>query len=343
MAMQFSHSVGYRGLCQVKCGGGNDYTTFLCTGGSIQLSQEPIMASGVWGAGYANIAPIAYAFNYLSLEGSANFELTTHSQWQSTESEHGVWNTLKKFAFTDRTSDENSIKLLPDGKNGFSGHGWCSQLGFDASEGAAVTGNFSFKGDPGADGNGIQATTDVKKLGLNNEDLKYGLGTPQESDLVGATLVPYWNTTLYAKATTGEGDAPNKNENLPDITQADNMVDDVISWSCSYNSDLQPLKCCKNEENAPISADYILAGEMSCDGNFTVFGLRQSNMGGFDPATFHQTKQYLTFVVRDHRIIIPFALIQNGSTSMTTGAQYISCEFSFNGIGDGYHSVMTMV
>jgi hypothetical protein len=61
MSLQFSHAVGYRGYCALAG------TPVLCTGGSISLTQDPIMGSGVWGAGYANAAPIAYAWNYLNL------------------------------------------------------------------------------------------------------------------------------------------------------------------------------------------------------------------------------------------------------------------------------------
>lgn len=57
--MQFSHAVGYRGLCKLR----DNY--LLCTGGSINLTQDPIMGSGVWGAGYKVASPIAYAWNYL--------------------------------------------------------------------------------------------------------------------------------------------------------------------------------------------------------------------------------------------------------------------------------------
>lgn len=346
--MQFSHAVGYRGLCQVKAGDDEGFSTLLCTGGNIQLSQDPIMSTGVWGAGYANIAPISYAFNYLALEGSANFELTTKSQWG--EAESPVWGTLRKFGFTDRASDQNEIHMLPDGTNGFKGHGWCTQLGFDASEGAAVTGNFAFKGDPSTDaGNGIITNSNVTTLGLEDPQLKYGAEyvegqktPPQVSDLVGSTLVPYWQTTIFAQATTGSGDAPGVDQ-LPDIRSGDNVIPDVINWSCSYNSDLQFLKCCKYQPTPPVAADYALLGEMSCDGSFTVFALRESNMGGFNSANYHETKQYLTFAIgATNYIVIPFALIQSGSTSMTTGAQYITSEFNFTGLGDGFHSIMSM-
>jgi hypothetical protein len=107
MAMQFSHSVGYRGVCKLYKTN-NTPVVVLCTGGNINLSQDPIMSGGVWGAGYANAAPIAYAWNYLNLEGSVNYELTKGD----------VWSILKEYAFTSRTA-QHKITLLPDGKNGF--------------------------------------------------------------------------------------------------------------------------------------------------------------------------------------------------------------------------------
>lgn len=289
MALQFSHAVGYRGVCKL------DDTLVLCTGGNINLTQDPIMASGVWGAGYENAAPIAYAWNYLSLEGSVNFELTTGS----------VWGKLKAAAFTARTTATN-ITLRPDGKNGFQGNGWLSSLSFDASEGQAISGSFNFKGDPS--GNNITAT---------GEGDKSAGGVGNGSTLAGATLVPYWKTSVTANGST---------------------LKDIISWSCSYNSDIQMLKCCNNESSAPLSADYILLGEMSGDGNYTIFKLA----GDFAPSSYHQQKKNLSFNVDSKKITIPKAIINSGSTSMATGASYITAEYSFTALGDGKSSIMSM-
>ena len=55
--MKFSHAVGYRGLCSIKPKSDEKATVLLCTGGNINLTQDPIMSGGVWGAGYANAAP----------------------------------------------------------------------------------------------------------------------------------------------------------------------------------------------------------------------------------------------------------------------------------------------
>ena len=357
--MKFSHAVGYRGLASING------QAILCTGGNIQLTQDPIMSGGVWGAGYANAAPIAYAFNYLALEGSMSFEWVNKNR---------VWNVLREFAFTDRTS-ETPVQLLPDGINGFVGSGWCSSISFEASEGAALTGNMNFKGDPSDKAGGIVSNNDVYKLGLSdgatspkldisdiermdgqdqNNVLKFGSGA-NGVGLVGATLIPYWNTGVAVQGVytpTGSG---------LDYAEEWCAVDDVINWSCSYTSDLQVLKCCSFGKNldpdtyTPIGADYILCGEMSGEGSLTVFALRESGACSFAPVGFHTRKKNLTFVLggfdttddelvgHPNGVVIPNALINSGSTSMATGANYITCDYAFTAIGDGVNSVLQMI
>lgn len=392
--MRFSHAVGYRGLASIKpskIGGetNDDHIVLLCTGGNISLTQDPIMSGGVWGAGYANAAPIAYAFNYLALEGSINFEWVNQST---------VWEALKAFAFTDRT-EATEVHLLPDGANGFHGDGWCSSISFEASEGAALTGSMNFKGDPSDSAGGIVSNNDVLNLGIgdnppsrwNGPDAyggtfndgtwqqtsteKLGISGIQRMDnldqsdalrfgmghngvgLVGATLIPYWNTKV---STWG------KYEKAPDgkslvYTKGYFLVDDVINWSCSYTSDLQVLKCCSFGKHldpathTPIGADYILCGEMSGEGSLTVFALRESGACSFAPVGFHTRKKNLTFTLGGFDVstakpngtpkcvVVPNALINNGSTSMATGASYITCEYSFTAIGDGVNSVLQMM
>lgn len=301
MALQFSHAVGYRGYCALKDANNKDIPV-LCTGGSINLSQDPIMGSGVWGAGYENAAPIAYAWNYLNLQGSVNFELTKGK----------VWKALKDYAFSARTADHEII-LLPDGKNGFEGNGWLSSLSFDASQGSAINGSFNFKGDPS--GNNITATGtgDTSSKGKSNGTVGFA----------GATLVPYWMTSV-STSSSGAGSAT--------------TLTDIISWNCAYNSDIQMLKCCNYQSTAPLSADYILLGQMSGDGSYTVFKLA----GDFNPSSYHVEKTGLQFNVATGWIKIPKAIINSGSTSMTTGASYITAEYSFTALGDGANCIMSM-
>ena len=385
--MRFSHAVGYRGLCSIKPHGETNSTVLLCTGGNINLTQDPIMSGGVWGAGYANAAPIAYAFNYLALEGSINFEWVNQS---------AVWEALKKFAFTDRT-EATEVYLLPDGANGFHGDGWCSSISFEASEGAALTGSMNFMGDPSDSTGGIVSNNDVMNLGISqpsrwngpdayggnfndgtwhatstqkldpvNENrlddldpknaLQFGTGA-NGLGLAGATLIPYWNTKV---STWGKYEKAEGGQSLV-YTPGYFVVDDVINWSCSYNSDLQVLKCCSYGKHldpatkTPIGADYILCGEMSGEGSLTVFALRESGACSFAPVGFHTRKKNLTFTLGGFDaapgnelgtpkcVVVPNALINSGSTAMATGASYITCDYSFTAIGDGVNSVLQMM
>jgi hypothetical protein len=215
------------------------------------------MGTGVWGGGYQNATPIAYAWNYLNLEGSANFELTKKGDSQ----EHGAWYMLNQTAFTDRVNAA-AICLLPDGNNGFTGPGWISSLSFEASEGAAITGSFNFKGDPSGDNITADGNGDTSAFGVG------GASASQKAPFAGATLVPYWETNVTAASTT----------------ESQETLKDIISWSCSYNSDIQMLKCCNLETKAPLSADYILLGDMTGDCNYTIFTLK----GNFNPAKYHE-------------------------------------------------------
>ncbi len=376
MALSFSHSVGYRGLFRV---GACTYTpmpgaapstyalsgsmaTLLCTGGNISLTQEPIMGSGVWGAGYMNAGSSSYAYNYLSLEGSGNFELTT---------DFGAW-----YRFGDIIQDRSKplfINLLPDGWNGYHGGAWVSQLGFECSEGAAVTGNMSFKGDPGGKvGNNPAIVASGEPRG-NASWSSWGAG--YGGNIAGDTLVPYWRTgmgfgTGYSNSSMSSvavGPFPaynngvNQNMQGVQVNAANKLFSDVTSWSVNYNSDVQMLKCVRYETTSPLSADYILCGEASCDGSYTIFRVS----GEFAPGAYHKKRRNMTFLINanhadsvsDHPssgqgyetatdsvlwVVVPYCLISSGSTSMTTGAQYVTSEFSFTGIGDGISPIMNI-
>lgn len=316
--LTFSHAVGYRGLARI------DGETVLCTGGNINLTQDPIMGSGVWGAGYKNIAPIAWAWNYLQLEGSINYELVASMT---------LWDKLNNVAISNRAkSGGYPFTLFPDGKNGFNGKAWVSSLSFDASEGQAVTGTVNFKGDP-SQNNAIIATGE-------GDNSATGLGGGTVSQFTGPTIVPYWRTSV------------NINDNATDEK-------DIISWNCTYNSDLQLLKCCNIDEDneSPLSADYIMCGEATADGTYTIFKIQDS----FKPGAYHQKKTNLKFKINMgteatpgsgytgaiynsliKSLKIPYALVNSGSTAMATGASYITSEFSFTGVGDGINAIVSM-
>jgi hypothetical protein len=288
MGWSFSNAVGYRGFAKIG------EIPLLATGGQISLNQDPLLSSGVWGAGYKNAAAnIAWAYNYLRLEGNISYELTKGS----------VWSKVQSFAFTNRTSSTD-IELKPDGKNGYKGPGFCSGVSFSCSEGQLVTGDINFIGDAGASDNAITADGS----GNNAEAGGY-------YDKIGGAdkVIAYWATSV-------------------------NGVTDAISWNCSYNSDIQLLKCCDGSVTAPVGADYVLLGDMSGDGSYTIFTLK----GDFKPSSYHGIKD-LTITIADvGSIKIPKALVSSGSTSIQTGASYITADFNFTAVGDGTGAPISM-
>lgn len=292
MAWTFSNAVGYRGYASI---GG---TGLLATGGQISLNQDPLLSSGVWGAGHQNAAAnIAWAYNYLRLEGNISYELT----------KGGVWSAVQQFAFTNRTS-ATTIVLKPDGENGYDGDGYCSGVSFSCSEGQLVSGDINFMGDAGT-GSNITANG-----GANSDELGAGNASGFYGAIGGADkVIPYWATSVSG-------------------------VTDTISWNCSYNSDIQLLKCCKGETSPPTGADYVLLGDMSGDGSYTVFTLA----GDFQPSSYHGEKNLTIAIAGAGSISIPKALVSSGSTSIQTGASYITADFNFTAIGDGTQAPISM-
>ena len=295
MPLTFKHATGYHGVAKI------DGNKILCTGGSISINQDPISSGGVWGANAASASQIAYAYNYLRLEGNANYELTT-----------GLFSVLKAFAITNKTADEGTqVTLRPDGTHGLEGNAWCNQISFECNEGAALTGSFSMIGDPSG--------TDAITTGDATDHFDEAGGTM----FAGATLVPYYCASATVGTTSGQ---------------------EIISWNTSCNTDMQLLKLCKGETTVPIAADYIVCGEITCDGSITVFQLK----GDFEPASYHKAKT-ATFSYYEptdngdagvsfsnqRTITIPKVLYSSGSTSMTTGSSYIQADFNFTGYGNG--------
>lgn len=141
------------------------------------------------------------------------------------------------------------------------------------------------------------------------------------------------------------------------FTKPTSSYKDIISWNVSYNSDLQLLKCCNLEYYSPISADYILCGEASSDGSYTQFKIQ-----GLSASNYHQRKNNLGFVLnmsdedgtadsyggRHYKsdklraIVLPDVLISSGSTSMSTGANYVTTEYNFTGIGNSWTPLFMM-
>lgn len=320
MGLTHSYDVGYRGVAKLGSDSSN-CSMMLCTGGNISVSQDPIMSGGVWGAGEMNISPIAYAWNYLTLDASITVEITTATSY---------WENFYG-------GGEKYLVLYPEGTGGFAGSAYVTTTSVEASEGSAITGTKNLKSTGGGLSGGkawSQLTADEKNYGLG--------GKP--SHLAGATLVPYWRTTVRNNVTS-------KSSSSVDGSS----VGSIISWSASSNRDVQFLKCCTLETQSPLNADYVVMGEITGDCSYTLFGL-----SGMDGQSFHNEHRNLVFMFnrgaqkgttaapqyssntnysRQYEtsyagVFVPIAIRNSGSTSMTTGANYITSEFSYTAIGD---------
>lgn len=350
----FTGDTGYRGIVTlggVKGGtGANAPVILLATSGQVNINHEPIFSQGVWGAGYMNAAEqVAYANNYLKLEGSFAFQLSKMIGQGDTfeegdyitkdENVRDCVSVVNEFAFTNRGNPKGTfIQILPNGEQGFQGVGWCSSLSFNCSEGDVVNCDCNFQSyidgmsiDEGASNKIITGMSSNSKLGASNGQLP----------LAPNGLFPYWASQVFTGPAGGLA------------TEAITQLSDITSWSASYNSQVVPLKCCRqpqglseteygyaaqDEEGAPLGPDYILIGTMNADGNYTVFRLR----GDFEPEAYHKDRS-LRFQVSpsfapnsdDIGIYIPTAVNQSGSTSIQSGSQYITAEFSFSAVGNG--------
>lgn len=325
-----SYQVGYRGLAKING------QIMLCTGGSVSVSQDPIMSGGVWGAGESNISPIAYAWNYLTLDGAMNVELTTAS---------GYWGNF---------TGGSTFILYPEGSGGFSGSGYRTTTSVEASEGSALTGSVNFKGTGGNLSSGTSWSLSPNSSGSDATIVNYGYGYSDTahgaSAFAGSTLIPYWRTTVI----TGCSSVGTSNYTLMQTSENNGntcgSIGDVISWSVSRNRDVQFLKCCNLNSASPLVADYVVMGEITGDCSYTTFGL-----SSLTAKSFHRQHKNLTFLLniggenrtestspyygRNYNIVyvyaqVPIAIRNSGSTSMATGGSYISTEFSYTALGD---------
>lgn len=347
MSWNYNGSVGYKGYAGIgktnkKPGGPGDLTRLLATGGQISLNQDPLTSQGVWGAKYFNAAQIAWAYNYLRLEGNVSYDLTLpRLEGNTRDNTTGVWNAVKRFAFTDRTKGL-WIEILPDGNNGYRGPGYCSAVSFNASEGAIVTGDLSFQGDADSSTSGAGITSSNSR-GLNDSTSVSDSYFEFIDDIAGDTsLVPYWATGINSNSLSSLGDG-------------NTGWMDIISWNCSYNADIQLLKCCKAQNLPPLGADYLVLGEMTGDGSFEVFKVADD----FEPWQYQRARE-LSIYITDYRnrttkgqiagfdkdntylLRIPRVLVSSGSVSLQTGTSYIQSSFNFTAFGNGHQGPVKM-
>lgn len=303
MPTYFSGDVGYRGIVKLN------NVILLATGGNINLAHNPIFSTGVWGAGYQNASDqVAYADNYLQLDGSIACEMTAGDGF----------NAIKLFAFTNRGAEKGTpIVILPNGEHGFQGNGWCTSLSFSSSQDAVLTADMNWSSYIDGENNVILAgTSSNSPLGASGGELPMAYNG----------LYPYWATEIYADAA------------------GNTKVPDVMNWTASYSSSVEYLKTCgqgtayqdDNDFPAPLAPDYIVLGSMSAEGSYTVFKLQDE----FNPNSYHDQRA-LMFEVKSpadttgHKILLPKIVRSSGGTSIQTGSGYITADFSFTAIGDG--------
>lgn len=312
MATFFSGNAGYRGLVSL-----ND-AILLATAGQINMAHNPINSSGVWGAGYQNAAEIvAYADNYLQLDGNMGCELTAGAAFAA----------IKLFAFTNRGAAAGTpLSIFPEGEHGFTGVAWGTSLSFSCATDAVLTADMNWASYISEDNVIIPGDNSNSELGASGGELPMAYNG----------LYPYWACNCYGGADGGT------------------LLKDIINWSASYNSSIEFLKCCgkgtamqdDNPFPAPLSPDYLILGAMSADGSYTVFAIKDE----FDPNSFHKQNSFAFEVASPaepdptaaHTIFFPKIVKSQGGTSVQTGSSYITCDFSFTGIGDGKNPPMAL-
>lgn len=330
MSTIFSGDVGYRGIVKL------DNVILLATSGSFTIAHDPIFSTGVWGAGYQNAAEnIAYANNYLNVNGSFGFELTKGDGMAA----------LNKFAFTNRGAPGGTqIMVYPNGEQGLNSFGWCSSFSLNAATDAILEGSSDFTSyikDFDAISTGTNSNT---PLGQSDGVLPMNFND----------LYPYWATKIDV---TWDSDA-NQSLNLNNEDN-DGTLRDVVDWSASYSSSIEVLKCCDGQpsgdslygkaledgQGAPLAPDYIMIGPMSGECNFTIFRLKD----GFYPEIFHSARgaDFLFAPSSDlnkfDKLRIPKMVINNADTQIQTGATYVQASYSFTAIGDGSGSPVELI
>lgn len=333
--VQFTYDIGYMGTVKladptVEYKAGvihKDAVAVLATGGNLTVEQTPIFSSGVWGAGwYVAAQQIAYAPNYITTSGSVNFQLTKGSAFKK----------IQNFAFEKR-NEGMVIYILPNGKAGYYGKGWCQSCSFSASQDAIVTGDFGFK-----TGN-VQSCINTDSWSSSDTAVKMGssdINTDFGSDYL--NVYPFWASGVCLDM-SGSTTRPDSNEA---VSWEDGKRDDIIDWNASYSSQLVLVATCSNYTTDIDSkqAKYCALGTMNADGSFTIFKVAQD----LDPDQIRQCRKCTIEMgaasspgVKD-KIIFGSIVFSNGSTDIQTGSSFIQSSFNFTALGNGKNPVMSL-
>ena len=318
-AAVFSHEVGFYGLVRMATApGGTPTVAILATGGDVSLNTDPIFSSGVWGAGWYTAAnQVAYAVNYMRIEGSASFELAYDSN-----PANSIFGAIASFGFDERANHlGHVIEVLPQGKAGFRGKAWCSGVSFDASADSIVTGNINYSSGELDDTNWLVGAGNKQPA----DGTKLSTGTPPSPP---TAVYPYWGTSIWVGASTA--------------TLA--QLPDIVNWSANYTSEINFVTLCSGRTASPVAPDYIMVGGMDADGSFTIFSLTEQ----LTPSTFQSMKACEIRIkpgsdlTHTNTITFPYIVYNSGSTSIQTGGTYIQADVSFSALGDGTKPPMSI-
>lgn len=323
----FTYDIGYMGVVKL------DSVPLLATGGNLNIQQQPIFTTGVWGAGWYTAAQqIAYAPNYITTSGSVNFQLTGPVQG----SNQSAFNKIQDFAFQKR-NEGKQFEILPNGIAGYAGKGWCQSCSFNASQDAIITGDIGFKtGNVQNCINTTSITDDDAKLG-SNVNLNDAFGTSY------LNVFPFWASGVCLMK-SGNSDRPAENVAL---TWGDNNKrDDIIDWNASYSSELALVATCANYSSLDDSkqAKYCALGTMNADGSFTIFRVA----GDLDPDQIRQCRKCTIEMgtaaapAKKAKIIFGSIVFSSGSTDIQTGSSIIQSSFNFTALGNGRNPIMSL-
>ena len=345
MAINFTYDIGYMGtvkLADPKDSAGVDVSvtagtipdnavSVLATGGNLSVEQSPIFSSGVWGAGwYVAAQQIAYAPNYITTSGSVNFQLTKGD----------AFDKIQNFAFEKR-NEGMIICILPNGKAGYYGKGWCQSCSFSASQDAIVTGDFGFK-----TGN-VQSCISTDDWDDTDEEQKDDIknGSADLNKDFGdnyLNVYPFWASGVCLDK-SGDTTRPNTNQA---VSWQQGARDDIIDWNASYSSQLVLVATCSNYTSIDDSkqAKYCALGTMTADGSFTIFKVAQD----LDPDQIRACRKCTIEMGAaaspgdKDKIIFGSIVFSNGSTDVQTGSSFIQSSFNFTALGNGKTPIMSL-
>lgn len=354
--LQFNHETGFHGVVKIgktdfkdaasakKKENYKNLTTILATSGSVAIAHDPIISQGIWGAGWYNAAEqVAYSNNVLKMTGSIGYELIVGD----------VFDALLSFGFEKRAASYgHGIVILPDGRNGFMGPGWCSQVDMSASTDSNVTGNIGYSSAilsrvVDEIGNNFKTSNDWKDEDESKEEaeqrLKIGVGfhpgivngTPGQAatgnEFLG--MFPFWASNVLFST---DGTTPSKS--LPNVQD----------WSAQYSSSVEFMTLCSGytEYDGPITPDYIMIGSMQGSGSFTFVGLSDQ----ISPDSIYDQKAY-RIVVRPNsylneedywgKIDLPSVIYNSVNIQTTTGSQLVTASVDVTALGDGSRPPMS--